>query len=76
MVMIRSAAAAHGGTVLIDHPDDCGTRMILSLAISQDTEKIVRNDIFHVDYAGERDHSLIEFSDVLPASVYKPKKIN
>ncbi len=76
MVMIRSAATAHGGTVLIDHPEDGGTRMIMSLAISQDTEKIVKNDIFHVDYAGERNHSLIEFSEILPASLYKPEIIN
>lgn len=76
MVMIRAAAAVHGGTVLIDHPEGCGTRITMSMTVGQDSEKVVRTNILQVDYAGERDHSLIELSDVLPASLYEPKKIN
>ena len=76
MVLIRGAAAAHGGTVLIDHPDGCGTRITMSLAIRQNTDNMVRASVMHVDYAGERDHGLIELSDVLPSSVYESKKIN
>ena len=76
MVMIRSAASVHGGTVLIDHPNDCGTRLTMSMAIRQDTEPTVRSHIFQVDYAGARDHALIELSDVLPNALYEPDKIN
>lgn len=76
MVLIRGAAAAHGGTVLIDHPDGCGTRITMSMAIRQNTDNMVRTSMMHVDYAGERDHSLIELSDVLPSSAYESKKIN
>ena len=76
MVFIRSAAAAHGGTVLIDHPQDCGTRITVSLAIRQNTDKMVRASIMQVDYAGERNHALIELSDVLPSSLYESQKIN
>lgn len=76
MVLIRSTAAAHEGAVLIDHPDNCGTRLTMTLAIRQDMESIVRSTILKVDYAGERDHSLIELSDVLPNAVYKAERIN
>lgn len=76
MVMIRSAASAHGGAVLIDHPEGCGTRITMSLAIRQDGESVVRTTPMQIDYAGERDHSLIELSEVLPYSLYEAKKIN
>lgn len=76
MVMIRAAAAAHGGTVLVDHPEGCGTRITMSIAIRQDGESVVRTNPFHVDYAGERDHSLIELSDILPNVLYEAQKIN
>ena len=76
MVLIRSAAAVHGGTVLIDHPKESGTRLTMSIAIKQTTEHVVRSGAFHVDYAGERSHPLIELADVLPASVYESDKIN
>lgn len=73
MVLIRSAAALHGGTVLIDHPDECGTRVTFTIALRQSTEHFVRSPRMHIDYAGERDHSLIELSDALPLSEYDGK---
>lgn len=76
MVMIRAAASAHGGTVLIDHPDGCGTRITMSVTIRQDTESVLCTNTLSVDYAGERDHSLIELSDVLPDSLYETGRIN
>ena len=75
MVLIRSTAALHGGTVLVDHPDGCGTRITVSLAIRQGAAT-VRSPRLQVDYAGERDHGLIELSDVLPAQVYDPESVN
>jgi signal transduction histidine kinase len=76
MVLIRTAAAAHGGTVLIDHPEGCGTRITMSIAIRQNSDKMVRTSVMQVDYAGERNHALIEFSDVLPSSLYEVPEIN
>ena len=76
MVMIRAAAAAHGGTVLISHSEDGGTKLTMSIAINQNTESVVRNRGLSVDYAGERDHTLIELSDVLPTCVFESEKIN
>ena len=75
MVLIHSVAALHGGTVLIDHPEDAGTRITLSLAIRQG-ETVVRSSRFMIDYAGERDHGLIELAEVLPAHLYDPDLVN
>jgi len=71
MVLIRSAAACHGGTVLIDQPEGSGTRITMTLAIRQNTDHMVRSPILRVDYAGERDHALLELADALPTSLYE-----
>ncbi len=71
MVLIRSAAACHGGTVLIDQPGEAGTRITMTLAIRQDPNPTVRSTVLRIDYAGERDHALMELSESLPPSVYQ-----
>ena len=71
MVLVRSAAAHHGGTVLVDSPKGIGTRVTMTLAIRQDIPKGFRSPILRVDYSGERDHGLIELSDVLPTECYR-----
>ena len=70
LVIVRSAAQRHGGTVLVDHPADYGTRVTLSLRIQSGSANLVRSPILRVDYAGERDHGLLELSDVLPSELY------
>jgi len=75
-VMIRSAAARHGGTVLVDHPQETGTRITITLAIRSGSGKEIRSPILKVDYAGERDHGLIELSDVLSSDLYDPRNIH
>ena len=76
MVLIRSAAAAHGGTVLIDHPEGSGTRITMTIGIRQDTSGNVRsprldNPLLTYDYTGERDHSLVELSEILSHTFYE-----
>ena len=71
MVLIRSAATTHGGTVLIEQSQDRGTRLTMTLSIRQNSETLVRSSMLQVDYAGERDHRLLEFSDSLPADLYQ-----
>ena len=71
MVMVRSAASHHGGAVLLDHPPQGGTRVTITLAIRQDGGTQLRSPLLRIDYAGERDHALMELSDVLPAEYYK-----
>lgn len=76
MVLIRAAAAAHGGTVLMEYPENSGVRIIMTMEIRQDIGTPVRSGILKVDYAGERDHGLIELADTLPADLYKKESIN
>ncbi len=71
MVLIRSAAACHGGTVLIDQPSEAGTRITMTLAIRQNPNPTVRSNVLRIDYAGERDHALMELSELLPSSLYE-----
>lgn len=71
MVLVRSAAAAHGGAVLIDQPEGWGTRVTLTIALRRETAGILRSPTMRIDYAGERDHALTELSDCLPVSLYK-----
>lgn len=75
MVLIRSAAASHGGTVLVDHPGNAGTRITVSFSIRQG-DATLRSPRLRFDYAGERDHALVELSDVLPAHLYDPEHAN
>ena len=70
MALVRSTAANHGGALLIDHPSGTHTRVTMTLAIDQGKGDLVRSPILHLDYAGERDHGLLELSDVLPAHLY------
>ncbi len=68
MVLIRAAAAAHHGTVLLE-TGDTGTRITLTFSLAQPVGQL-RSPLLRVDYAGERDHSLVELSDVLPPEAY------
>ena len=75
MVLIRAAAAAHGGTVLVDQPEGQGTRITMTMEINKNGS-CLRSPILRVDYAGERDHALIALADALPVSLYEPENIN
>ncbi len=75
MVLIRQAAAAHGGTVLMEHGVDFGLRLTMTLAICQPTDTNVRSPMILMDYVGDRDHRLVELSDVLPYTLYNPDNI-
>ena len=70
MVIIRTAAVNHGGTVLIDCNGDTGTRVTMTLAIRQNTENRLQSPILRPDYSGGWDHGLLELSDCLPAELY------
>ena len=70
MVIVHSAAAAHGGTVLVEHPADGGTKVTLTIKLNRSAKPIVRSTTFSVDYAGGHDHGLLELSDVLPESTF------
>lgn len=71
MVMVRSAATAHGGTVLVDQPRGTGTRITMTLAIRKQSGASLRSPRLKVDYTGEHDHCLTELAEVLPLDVYR-----
>ena len=68
MVLIRAAAAAHKGTVLLE-TGDAGTKVTLTFSLAQPQGQL-RSPLLRADYAGERDHSLVELSDLLPPETY------
>lgn len=72
--LIRRTAELHGGTVLIDAPDQCGTRVTMTIAIRSTDGQQVRTPQIPVDYSGEHDHGLLELANVLPERLYGPQK--
>lgn len=75
MSLVCSVAAAHNGTVLVDHPTPEQTRVTMTVAIANDAAGTVRSPITHIgDYAGGRDKGLLELADILPSDSYE--KIN
>lgn len=68
--LIRAAATAHNGTVLIRTPKDGGTQITMTLSIRPSDGTQLRSPTLRVDYAGGKDHALLELSDALPADVY------
>ena len=43
---------------------------VFTMVIRQDNSGAVRSPRLFIDYAGERDHGLLELSDTLPAELY------
>lgn len=70
MVLVREAATAHGGTVLLDQVEGGGTRITMTIAIRLPEHNELRSPRFWMDYTGERDHGLVELSEVLPPELY------
>ncbi len=73
MVIVRAAALAHEGTVLIEQLPT-GTRLTMTLTIRQNAGRF-RTPIMGADYAGGRDHGLLELADILPVSLYDKNDI-
>lgn len=71
MVIIRNAAACHGGTVLVDQPKEGGTRVTMTLQIRKPQSGCLRSPKIRMDYAGEWNHLLVELSDVLPPKCFQ-----
>lgn len=77
MVIVQAAAAAHGGTVLIEQPPEGGTKVTLTLAVKPQTDGNFRSPPgLSIDYTGGRDRGLVELAELLPASSFQTKKIN
>ena len=51
-----------------------GNRITMTMAIRQSKDGMVRSPRLRTDYAGERDHRLIELSEVLPPALYRKEQ--
>ena len=71
--LIQCAAAAHNGTLLMDHPSADSVRFTLTLSTVSSGIPVVKTPFPNFDYLGGWDHGLVELSDVLPASVFEDK---
>lgn len=70
MTLVRTAAAIHGGTVLLEQTG--GTRVAMTIAIRKQAPGPLRSPKIRIgDYAGGRDLGLLEFSEILPIINYK-----
>ncbi len=71
MSIVRSVAAAHSGTVLIQQPESAGVKITMTLSLKQPADNMFRSLIkLPIDYAGGYDHCLLELSDVLPDDMF------
>lgn len=70
LAIVRTAAANHGGTVLISSGKEGGTRITMTLSIRQDTGNLMRSPILRPDYTGGWDHGLVELADCLNPDIY------
>ena len=72
MSIVRSVAALHNGTVLMDQPENEGARLTMTIAVKPVSDAVLRTPVMlPVDYTGGRDKALLELADVLPASIYE-----
>ena len=70
LAIVRTAAANHGGTVMISSPPAGGTRITMTMAIRQEEDTLLRSPLLRPDYTGGFDHGLVELSDCLPPELY------
>lgn len=70
MLLIRNAAANHGGAVLVDHPEGNSTRISMTISARLPLDATLHTPRLTADYAGEQDHVLLEFSELLPYDLY------
>ena len=71
MTLIKAAAESHGGTVLIDTPEDGGARITLTISIRQRASDCLRSPVLRLDRYGGLDQALIELSEVLPPEAFE-----
>ena len=70
LLLVRQAAANHGGALLISPGQSGGTLAALSFMLRSEQTACLRSPVRSVDYAGELDHGLVELSRELPRSAF------
>ena len=67
--MVRAVAASHNGTLLLTQNSNMDVSFTLSIGITAD-HNTLRSTKCRIDYAGGRNHGLLELADVLPLDIY------
>lgn len=70
MVLVRTAAADHGGVVLVDAPAGAGTRVTMTIDLRREPDPSLHSRILTVDTTGQLDPWLVELADCLPAEAF------
>lgn len=73
LALVRTVALSHNGTVLIDQPENGGTRVTMTMTVKNNGDIVLRTPVRFPksDYTGGYDRALLELSDVLPKDAYK-----
>lgn len=72
LTMVRKAAIAHGGALLVDQPDINSIRFTMSVAVRSKAGDHMHSPVMlPIDYAGGFDHTLVELSDILAAEWFE-----
>ncbi len=69
MTVVRNAALAHGGTVLVNESEDGGTRVTMTLQLKSSGGKVLRTPT--VTIIPPLEDGTVMLSDVLPTKLYK-----
>ena len=71
--IVKNVAAIHGGTVLMEQPDD-KMRITMSFPLDSTSSTVLRSPVsLPVHYAGGYNSELVELSDCLPYQLYDGK---
>lgn len=68
--LIQHVAAVHGGSLLMDLPEENTVRFTMTLPIRQNADNVVRTPVMSFDYLGGYNHALVELSDILSDELY------
>ncbi len=69
MVLAKSVAAIHGGTILMEPRKIGGAKITMTVSL-EEKELVLRSPTMRVDYTGERSHCLVELSESLNPELY------
>lgn len=75
LVLVRSVAVAHGGTVMIDQPPGWGTRVTMTIPIRRGKELDLSSRTPGIVIRSTSD-GLVNLSNILPSQLYTPDQID
>ena len=71
LLLVRQIAALHGGALLVSPCATGGTEAVLSMDKDPGNPTALHSPVGGVDYAGDRDHRLLELAQELPSGLFQ-----